>query len=143
MDASWNLLRDAILGQKTVRTCPKSLIDVLVKLERRNQHDFQLRLSPADGSHPVGGIHSRHPHVQQSEIRMMQLDLGYGRRPAGGLSHNRYSRYSVQDRDEAFADHHVVVGDGDSDGIRSSHGLLLSSSARTGTNATTCVPCLG
>jgi hypothetical protein len=112
------VLRQRVLEQEAARAGAQRVVDVRVEVERREHEDgdgvleLELleetarRLQPVD----VG-----HLDVHEHDVRAATPDEVEDRPPVRRLAADRHAGLALEDRAEAGADEHLVVGDEDPD----------------------------
>ena len=81
-----------------------------VVVECRQDQRRRQKLAPpklADDPQPVA---ARHAHVEEQYVRTRIDDDAHGLGPVLGFANERHVRYESEERSDAFAHEHVIVG---------------------------------
>src|SRR5262249_46573704 len=100
-----------VLEQEAARAGADGLVDVLVEVEGREDHDAGLRAPGRDAPRRLHAVAVGHAHVHQDHVRLEtpgQLD-GLG--AVLGFAHDREVLARLEDHAEATTDQGLVVGE--------------------------------
>ena len=103
-----------VLEQARQRTGLDRGDDLLRILERRQQHDLRRGAQRADAARRLDAA-ARHDEIDQRDVRMVLQAKLRGAVGVLGFADDRKIRMRLEERADALADEHVVVGDDDAD----------------------------
>ena len=91
--------------------------DPLVGIERRQHHHLHGRIGGAQAADGLDAVERGHLQIHQHDVRPQPGRLGHGLGAGAGLADHLEIRLRSQHGREPVADHRLVVGQEDADGL--------------------------